>query len=376
MARHIHVGSVALLALIATACGSSGTSPHVSRLATFNAGLARNYVPLAEDRVTPVTQALAALDADVLCLQEVWEEGDTAQIHAGTKATYPHAFDVFTQENASTTPACTAAETDPLKACVDAQCKGVVDLATCALSKCNAEVIAVSKGCLLCLQSNIAKGVDGLMKACAEGSSSFFEGGRNGVRLLSRVPLTATDHLVLESYFIRYVALYARVELATGPLHVFCTHLQADMNLPYLGAKGSFVAEQVFEIEQLLAWIETKAGKEPTALLGDLNCGPARPPDLDGEVPQSYARFPAAGFKVPHVDRKGECTWCKSNTLHGGAGPNNIIDHVMLRHADALAASATTRRLFAEPVTIPLASGVTETSLSDHFGLLVELTAN
>jgi hypothetical protein len=40
--------------------------------ATYNAGLARGFVDYAGARTQPVADAVARLDSDVVCLQEVW----------------------------------------------------------------------------------------------------------------------------------------------------------------------------------------------------------------------------------------------------------------------------------------------------------------
>lgn len=56
-----------VLFFLLSACSASG--PEV--LTTYNAGLAIGFVPGAEDRAPATAAAIGALDADVVCLQEV-----------------------------------------------------------------------------------------------------------------------------------------------------------------------------------------------------------------------------------------------------------------------------------------------------------------
>ena len=53
--------------------GSSSSSPETEsfKVVTYNVGLAEGFVPNTEERVAPNGEALNALDADVICLQEV-----------------------------------------------------------------------------------------------------------------------------------------------------------------------------------------------------------------------------------------------------------------------------------------------------------------
>ena len=54
--------------VLSSACTTSPSAVVV----TYNVGLARGFVDYADQRAEPVAAAVAALDADVVCLQEVW----------------------------------------------------------------------------------------------------------------------------------------------------------------------------------------------------------------------------------------------------------------------------------------------------------------
>lgn len=56
---------------------------------------------------------------------------------------------------------------------------------------------------------------------------------------------------------------------------IVCTHLTAGLShVPYPG-RGSWLEEQTWQIDELLAFIDRKAlGTTPIVVVGDLNCGP------------------------------------------------------------------------------------------------------
>src|SRR4051812_18396889 len=67
------------------AMGRATAAPSSSfRAATFNAGLAVGVVKLASERAEPVAAALPNLDADFICLQEVWLDEHWKRIVAAT----------------------------------------------------------------------------------------------------------------------------------------------------------------------------------------------------------------------------------------------------------------------------------------------------
>src|SRR5262245_56122168 len=53
-------------------------------IVTWNLGLAPGFVDFAAERAQLGAEAVAGLDADVVCLQEVWQEEDVAKVLAAT----------------------------------------------------------------------------------------------------------------------------------------------------------------------------------------------------------------------------------------------------------------------------------------------------
>lgn len=359
---------------VADTGGADTGQPGALRVATFNAGLAHGFVKYATERRTSVVTAIAALDADLVCLQEVWDLEDIQAVIDGTSSVFPHEFHVITDPGTDGTepPACTAEEAGPLKTCVEDNCTGSNDLANCALGNCGAEFGATSPDCQTCMAANIGKNdIGAIFTACAEGSSKFSYEGRNGVLLLSRLPLQDTDHTVMDSTLVRRAVLYASVAADTGDAHVFCTHLTADLNdVPYQGEYTSWVKEQEHQVDQMSAWITTKAATGPILLLGDMNAGPSIPPDIDAESPTVYDKLVAAGFESPYLlNEPAVCTWCGANDLVDAASTNRIIDHVMLSGWGT--PTTTAKRIMDQPVTIDVEGTPTTTNLSDHFGVEV-----
>ena len=57
---------------------------------SFNVALAGSFIPYEAERRQPIADAIAAHDADVLCLQEVWTQEDKELIRDTAAENYPH----------------------------------------------------------------------------------------------------------------------------------------------------------------------------------------------------------------------------------------------------------------------------------------------
>jgi endonuclease/exonuclease/phosphatase family metal-dependent hydrolase len=341
---------------------------------TYNLGLARNFVPFAEERLADVIAAVAALDADVVCLQEVWEDADRDALLAATADAFPNAQIFETTEDEGAGAACTAEETDPLLACVQEFCAETDDLTGCVLGNCGTQFGAVSQPCATCLAAHISEPIDDIIAACLTGGSQLLFGGRNGLVLLSRLPLGDGGHMALDSFFTQRAVLWQEVITDAGPVHVFCTHLNAALDeVEYGGAFESWEAEQAHQADQLLAWMEDRTGGvQDRILLGDMNSGPAVPPELTGEVEEVFAKFTDAGLTNPYLALDTPpCTWCADNPLTGSED-SSVIDHVLLGGAPAQG-TATPVRILTETITVEGVDGAEEIPLSDHYGVAMTL---
>ena len=75
MNRSLVIFGVLALAL---GCAESTTNrePEEVIVDAFNVALAGSFIPYETERRQPIADAIAAHDADVLCLQEVWTQAD------------------------------------------------------------------------------------------------------------------------------------------------------------------------------------------------------------------------------------------------------------------------------------------------------------
>lgn len=339
---------------------TSGAGSAMSVL-TWNVGLAYGFVPYSPERQPAVVDAVAALDADVVCLNEVWTEADIAAITSAAAATFPHhAVEMTLEEGASGEPACTAEEAAPLQICAEANCAGTDDLTGCVLTFCAAEFDALSDTCTACAAANVGlNDVDAILEVCTSGSGTFSWGGHNGLLLLSRLPMADVTYTSMDSWLVQRGLLSATIE----GVEVGCTHLAAELTVPAYGGAtyASYAEENAAQMAQSLAVLAARPGDQ-RVLLGDLNAGPAVG-SLAAELPESWAL--SSGWADPNVDSAAPfCTWCTDNPLTGAAA-DLAIDHVLVQGLTARDPS----RVGDAPITVSGAEGDATVALSDHYGL-------
>jgi endonuclease/exonuclease/phosphatase family metal-dependent hydrolase len=370
------LGSLVLL----TSCGETMETPVESfRVATYNAGLAPLDVPLAAERASAVTAALAAEGHDLLCLQEIWLAADWDALAVALAERLPYTV----RRPAEPVEAfCTPDEFEPLQSCAEGACAGTAGgaLANCALGACGAEIAALSPGCAGCLIDGIDAGADmrGLRTGCLGGEASgeaYIYGGAYDTGILTSAPILAHESRALDSYLLRAGVDYALVDAPIGPVHVFCTHFASAIpQFEYRGAHESWEGEHARQIEQLLAFVEEKAGGAATVvLLGDLNMGPTvAAAALEGEWEAHYQRVLAAGFTNPWAEQTDvACTECPESTFHAVGSAAKLIDHVLLRGFEG---AALARRCMTATTTVWVGGEAVTTNLSDHFGVEVTLS--
>jgi endonuclease/exonuclease/phosphatase family metal-dependent hydrolase len=330
-----------------------------TRLVSYNAGLAAGAVPYAKERLPLIIGALKALDAEVLCLQEVWTDADAAAIAEGLKAIYPHSFREKTEDTSTAQVRCA----DPTKlgalvACRDAKCApGGLSATACVTGPCKAEYDALTDACKLCLAGNTADPV-----ACAiGGAKDFVYEGRNGLLLLSKRELKNAKYTALEAVLIKRGVITASV----GALQVQCTHLPADFGstVPYpAGTFTSWATEHAGTVDALVK----TAASGCNVLLGDLNTGSAEG-TLTGELPDNFKAFAAAGYSESWTSTF--CTWCKENPLTGSPDDRRI-DHILVKGCTK---TSSNTRILDDEVSLQSGGSTVKTRLSDHYGVRAEL---
>jgi endonuclease/exonuclease/phosphatase family metal-dependent hydrolase len=182
-------------------------------------------------------------------------------------------------------------------------------------------------------------------------------------------------------------ALYAEVTLKNDTLVVGCTHPTANLSdtIPYPanGKYGSWEAENRFMQEQMIAYVNRKAGDKPIIFGGDFNCSIANASNaVDADYPANCQLWLDDGF----VDPAGEqlpCTFCYSeNSILKAVGRSGdtLLDHVFVKNVKdpgAIVAERVFDDLVSIEALVPAAELQPEdspmlTHPSDHFG--VEIT--
>jgi len=318
----------------------------VFRVATYNAGLAVGVLPLVTQRLPHVKQALAALDLDLLFVQEVWLERHWHELREALADRWPHAV----RPPAVGAPGgCLADDLAPFLECARTSCDGLRDeaLARCVVASCAPVGLGLPAPCLNCMAADPSGTLDEIAARClgrpaGEDTGGLLAyGGSLGTALLARERLVAADRIVYASTVNARGALYGRV----GGWHVFATHF----------SPGG--AEQAPQVARLVDWIGEKAGDEPALVLGDLNF-------TSGSA--LFRQLERAGFREPdELDGRGTYTAVGLGT--GRLDAPWRIDHVLTRGARARVRS---ERVLDEAVRL---DGGVVTTLSDHFGVVATI---
>jgi endonuclease/exonuclease/phosphatase family metal-dependent hydrolase len=400
-------------------CGDNGSSEPLGsiRVDTFNVALAGAFIPLEAERRPFIVEAIAASDADILCLQEVWDQTDKEAIQVAAAGAYPHstffkddlntAIDDATNQQGvvppppETAPCAGEPLTSQLNAgvdCLEQNCStadGRTTSAECAEDKCLTEVLALifaepPQRCYACLVTQLpTELLTDIRSRCPTvvNQDLAFQ-GQNGVMILSRHRLKNAKERVVPGTWNRRTILSATAELPNGAeLDVYCNHLTpifvsstaAVNTFPYTGQYGdgstnpsAWQAEQELQAQKLIDYVAETSGDRPAVILGDFNTGRAYPDQeivAEGEETLDLLElafepaYTAAYLSAPL------CTFCSTNPVtNPDSDPNATsvwIDHILL---DNLPSSSvhSTARIFDKDV-VPV--GDEMVPLSDHFGM-------
>lgn len=361
-----------ILALALLACDRDVT------LVTYNAGLATGFVDAAVERTVPTSEAVAALGADVICVQEVWSpEQAQAMTDAATDAGYAEAVFMAPQVPADTgTPACPDGEIDDLVACAQDSCGDmcVDDLVDCVFDSCALDFLRLDDTCQECVMAEVGNDPEAIRSTCEAHSPGYAYGASFGIGLLSKSPLTSVDEVVFDSTTNRRGALHAVVDSPVGELDVYCTHLSAVFAvIPYPKPEGSWAEEQGAQIDALVSWVDGSSTADLAVVMGDFNTGPAFAGGVE-EVPDSWAKLAATGWATPYAEQAAPaCTFCADNPLNaGGDGESVLIDHIFV--AGEFTGDAAPSRVLDGSLDTTSCGAPLAAAYSDHYGVQVTLT--
>jgi endonuclease/exonuclease/phosphatase family metal-dependent hydrolase len=352
-------------------------------LVSFNAALGVGLAPYPEQRLDAIEADLPGLDADVICLQEIWLPEDIERLVGSLSDRYPYNHRSV-RATGGGGAACTEPEAASLSGCLSDNCGDVEreGLPLCAIANCAEPFTQVSMGCQQCIAANqAATDVENLTTICANadaGAAAYAD--QTGLLLLSRLPLERPSYAAFESSLGDRGLLSARVHTDfMGELDVHCTHLAATLGeVPYTGPYGSWQGERLRQIEQMLERVAQlgaeREASDATILLGDMNCGPATA-SARAASPDAFELMAGAGFVAPYAELDGRCTFCENNPLNGlvtDPEEGALIDHVLVSTGDA---AFTARRVFDDIIPIDVDGAPVDSTHSDHYGVQVQASA-
>jgi endonuclease/exonuclease/phosphatase family metal-dependent hydrolase len=366
--------ALAALTLLLACNGGEEDAVPTGTFTTYNAGLAIGFVPGANERLDLVADGIATIDADVVCLQEVWTPDQVDAVASASEAAFPHQFFPDPQQLTDTAPACPDGELDALLECANDTCADtcIDELPGCVQGGCPFQFISLATDCLRCTMANVGGEIDDIAAACENQTTEYAYGGSFGTGILSKHPITSTEELVLESTTNRRSVLHAVIDMPYGPQDVYCTHLTASFDLiPYPRPEGSWSEEQTAQVEAFRQFVDdTSAG--PVVALGDFNVGPAGD-GLTAEEPANYDAL-VVGYDNPYLDQDGRCTFCGDNPLVGGGGDDSeseAIDHALFRGFDA--PTYAVERILDGGIDHETCGESIQGAYSDHYGVSVTL---
>ncbi len=420
-------GVVAALSvvIVITGCGDSGGGDEV-KVETFNLALAGAFIPFEAERREPLYEAIPTSDADILCLQEVWDQTDKEAIRDAAASEFPHVviieedldtpIDSPTDQNGVVPAMPTGVpcpdvdvgenniqdQLDQATQCIADNCSTTGDAtgrttsAACAAAECVDQVVGLLFGNAMqqrCYASAITQLPTEVIEVLNRRSKTIVNQdlafrGQNGVMILSRHPLSNPRSFVLPGTWNRRTVVSATAALPNGnELDIYCNHLTPifdDFTFPYTGQYGNdapteaeqWEAEQHLQAEKLVDYAQEKSGERPAVIMGDLNAG--REYQSGGETVLFAEGAPTLDVLesvfTPGVaaDYTPQCTFCDSavNPLNDPETLPVWIDHILL-YKFGEEPVVSTARTFDESV-VPVDGGTVP--LSDHFGVASVLT--
>ena len=402
-----------------SSAGSGGGASTVV-IETFGTNLFGADAEYEAERRPALAKALAASDADVLCVTDVLREEDKTFLSDAAKGAFPYAFwvtrDASSQPDDPTLadgskpppladPPCTTkdqlAAIEAGIACAEMSCSSIpsdpsghVSSLDCVTTQCSAPLVplvasgsAADRRCISCFEANLTSyrpWAEIQDKCTTQPTAGFVFDGQTDTVLLSRRPFVpgSTSSTVLPSSLFRRDILRARLDTAGG-LDVYCVHLQTvfvGSLVVYPGQyAGGQVGSQAWAAEnrlQATRLIDTVAKGTPTgpavvvgnlessqavtvggALVVSANGGAAT---LDLLTPTPFQ----SGVSATYVPA---CTECSENVLAQIAPPGMWTERVLLYRLDPSVVVSTSRGLTAPVVSVVGPKGATVVPLSSHF---------
>ncbi len=329
---------------------------------TFNAGLVRGGVALVDERLPQIAPALAATDADVICMNELWSDEDYAAIKAALAPTHANAFRERTEETGKSWLQCNPFTLLSLNHCVSSKCTpNGVSAEECVLGdRCKDVYSHVSDKCKICLAANTDSPARCLLHA-----NDFVQGGRNGLAIFSKHPI---ENAKFESYG---TALVHRgfIHATVKGRSIVCTHLSSDLpETPYPKGRTQYSSWKEEQLSEPAAILAKLPGEGCRIVAGDMNASKAAG-TVKEEISETLTKLETRGYQERWSSP--QCTWCPppQNPLASGSDEKQY-DHIML---SGCGTKVKYKRVMDQPIRVEHDGQTLETRLSDHFGVMVEI---
>lgn len=351
------------------------------KMLTYNVALAHGYIAYSEARRAPLIQAIKDLNADLICLQEVWSEEDQKVFI--DKLNYPHVASAFlSQKQAKNTPVCRLGDLfgeNKLLSCYRKKCgEGTEDkLSSCMMEQCFAEWNFLASNQKECAQAFSAQAGHSPIIAFFNLFNPFWKTGlfiyegSPGILLFSKIPFKQKSELDMknDSTTTHRSAIITKIDWNTKEVVVGCTHLSAYLrNLPYSGHLISWANENKTQSSKLIQAASKMAGESSQFLMGDFNCG-FSVQNLDSDLEESCRHILQSGYQDLISEEPTRCTYCSTNNLSKDKG-NSLIDHIFTKHVSMK--SIKKNIVLDQKVEIIVKDKKILTYLSDHYGVLFE----
>ena len=387
---------------------------------TINIALYGRFAPFETERRNAAIAAVANLDSDVVCVQEMTREGDRAELIAESASKFPYAlnptFDLDTKFNDARDqsgnvppdlgPACVDVmpKLDAAIACITSNCAeepGNADTplgeigANCFSSKCGNEFIPLVFGeeaerrCVSCLFVNLlsSETLADTQDLCAnDPRPQYAFRGASPEIMLSKYPLSDMETYVLPSSAYRRAVLAAKAnigsEQAPEYVDVYCSQLSyiQGSTFPYPGVYGTettvdgidapltdWASEQYLQAQRAIAWIQNRGDASGmTIIAGDLSSGDADTSDLSELNPATVRLFRANFTEALSAGYAPVCNFCAFPENSYGGDNGFWLAHIFTS-GRPLGVLSTEITLMDKSVTLP--EEPFEGAVSDNFGL-------
>ncbi|KAH3884404.1 hypothetical protein DPMN_008382 [Dreissena polymorpha] len=374
-----------MLTLWTTVLSLDQTCP-VRRVITYNTALLDHSLNGIQnnriERLDAIIQAIEKVDADLVCLQEVWIGQDVERMTHALKQQYPYSFSKIhvggvlpSQELARENPPCDTAQLSLFIWCAsDNKCmkKKPEKTFQCLQKNCFPFYVQLPQKCITCVVAtmNFLKPFE-IFPKCAYSkfpTPDSFTVNEPGLLLLSKLPIAEagyTEYHPKTRCFIERGYLEANmVELGK----VVCTHNTHypehyfEMDHIAIGTHASYLEQGIDERNQLIRNFGYVA---PLIILGDFNVGGATGPFINDDLPEEFDRL-CLYFDILPATQCSLC-WPHENPYNkiGSATLNVVVDHIFFKGLTALKTERViTPHEFVLPSLLPL---------SNHNGVMTTL---